>query len=140
MKPRPYVEDVFVSLNGSVVIVWFNEKMRLYSGWNESDFNMYITGDQEVYNFTWSLRNATSLEVVGNNEFYFDIDVKDQIAGYGHERINIQFNNDQYFGAEATTLKLLNWTVSTHLHQQASKQDDQCGIKYPIYLFWLSFV
>lgn len=125
MDPRPYVTGVLVNLNNTEVTVSFNQSMILYSGWNETDFNLYIIGDQESYNISWTLRNASSLTVTSSNTFIFDIDVNDQMAGYEHERVNVQFLNDEFLRAETSTLKLLNWTVSAFTHQHASQLVDQ---------------
>lgn len=116
---------VLVNLDNTEVTVNFNESMILYSGWNETDFNLFITGDQEIYNLSWTLRNASSLTVTPSDTFIFDIDIVDQMAGYEHERINIQFLNDEFLRASTTTLKLTDWTVSAYTHQHASKLVDQ---------------
>ena len=125
MLPRPYVDYLYVNENNTEVMVVFNESMKLSSGWNETDFNLYVSGYQEPYNITWSLRNAENLTTAGSKFFVFDINVKDQMAGHFHERIHVQFLNDEFLRAETTTLKLLNWTVSAHAKQHASQLDDQ---------------
>ena len=139
MMPRPYVDYLYVSTDNTQLYVVFNEAMILYTGYLSTDFNIYITGDQDYYDFSWSLRNSNTLQITGNKTYIFDLDIKDQMAGYNHEIIHVQFLNDQYFRSESTTLKLLNWTVSTYTNQHASKQDDQCQIKYPLYGFWATF-
>ena len=139
MLPRPYVDYLYVTLDNKEVVVVFNESMILYPDWKASDFNLYITGEQEPYEVTWSLRDASSLKTKGNKTYIFDIDVKDQMAGFNNERVHIQFLNDEFFRAESTTLKLLNWTVSNYTHQHASQQEDQCLIMYPLYGFWGTF-
>jgi len=125
MLPRPYVDTLYVNSDNSQLTVIFNEPMILYSGWQLSDFNLYITGFQENYDFTWSLQNSDSLSVTSSKSYVFNLDIKDQMAGYNHERVHLQFLNDEFFRSDITTLKLLNWTVSTYTYQHASKQDDQ---------------
>lgn len=125
MMPRPYVDYLYVSSDNSQVVIVFNEAMILYSGWSTADFNMYVTGYQEPYEITWSLRNSDILQVTGNTTYIFDINIKDQMAGYEHEKVHVQFLNDEFFRSEPTTLKLLNWTVDAFAYQHASQQEDQ---------------
>jgi hypothetical protein len=125
MDSRPYVEYLYVTNDNTQVIVVFDQSMILYSGWQSTDFNLHITGFQENYDLSWTLRDSDSLKTASNQTFIFDIDIKDQMAGYEHERIHVQFLNDEYFRADSTTLKLLNWTVSNYTYQHASKQTDQ---------------
>jgi len=139
MMPRPYVDYLYVTQDNSQVVVVFNEPMILYPGWAKEDINLHITGFQEPYELSWSLKDADLLQTAANSTFTFDLKVVDQMAGFLHERMHVQFLNDQFFRADATTLRLLNWTVSTYTHQHASQLDDQCYIKLPILLFWCTF-
>ena len=140
MMPRPYVDRLYVNEAQTELTVVFNEAMILYVGWVKEDFNIYITGFQEPYEISWSLRDSNVLLVNGSTNFIFDINIKDQMLGYDYETFHVQFLNDEFFRAQATTLKLLNWTIHTDVtYQYASKQENQCGMQFVPYIFWTAF-
>lgn len=140
MMPRPYVDSLSMNQESTTLTVVFNESMILYDGWDlERDFNVYIEGAHEPYELTFSIRDSANLEIAGSAIYYFDLNIKDQMLGYQHETVHLQFMNDRYFRAEATTLKLLNFTVSTECFQYASPRPDQCGIAIAHILFWVLF-
>lgn len=139
MMPRPYVDYLYLTQDNKQLVVVFNEPMILYTGWAKTDFNLYLTGFQEPYELSWELKDSNNLVTTANSTIVFDLDIVDQMAGYNHERIHLQFLNDEFFRADATTLRLLNWTVSTYAFQHASQRTDQCSLNYPIILFWCTF-
>ena len=115
MMPRPYVTNVFTNPESTQVTVVFNENMILYAGWQETDFSLYITGYQEPYEITWSLKDSKDLKVTGSSQFVFDVEIKDQMLGSEHEKIHVLFLNHEFFRSQATTLKLIDWHVTTSL-------------------------
>ena len=139
MDPRPSVNRVYMASDSSTLSVEFTANMMLSTGWQKSDFNMYITGPHEPYEFTWSLRDSNNLTVNASDTFVFDLEVVDQFLGYEHEEVHVQFLNDRYFRQETEELRLLDWDVYTYPAQYASRQDDQCELYYFTYIFWSIF-
>ena len=81
--------------------------MILYAGWVAENFDIYITDHQELYGISWSLRDSNVLSANGSTNFIFNINMKDQMLGYGYETFHVQFLNYRYFRAQSATLKLL---------------------------------
>lgn len=140
--PRPVVNSVTISPDQTTLTVVFDQAMILYIGWSVDDFKIYITGYQEPYRLTWTLRDSSTLEVTGSDTYIFDLDITDQMLGYGHEKVHIQFLNDEFFRSESTTLKLVDqdWHRYTDVtYQYASKDPNQCGFQYITMITWGSF-
>lgn len=128
MDPRPLVNSVSINQDHTELTVVFDQAMILYKGWSETDYKIYITGYQEPYNITYSLRDSKYLKVTGSDTLIFDLFIVDQMLGHGHETIHIIFLNDQYFRSESTTLRLKDseWHKYTDItYQNASKDKNQ---------------
>ena len=69
----PNIVDYWLENENNELHIKFNETLKIGSTWNESDWEIQITGPLPPYNFTWSLNKFNSLKIQPEQEIILNL-------------------------------------------------------------------